>query len=72
MSQQMCINSFNILDNDMNSIGTGIYLAASILDHSCEPNAVAVFDGTTIYIRCVKSIPNFQWTSVSMFTIEKQ
>lgn len=65
----MCINSFNILDNDMNSIGTGIYLTASILDHSCEPNAVAVFEGTTIHIRTIKSIPNFQWNNVNTYRI---
>lgn len=55
---KICINSFNILDDDMNSIGTGIYLGASVMDHSCRPNAVATFDGTTIYVRLLEDYPN--------------
>lgn len=51
---QMCINSFNILDDDMNSIGTGMYLGTSIIDHSCRPNAVATFDGPTVRIRLLE------------------
>ncbi|XP_065088448.1 histone-lysine N-methyltransferase SMYD3 isoform X2 [Ochlerotatus camptorhynchus] len=51
---KMCINSFNILDDDMNSIGTGMYLGTSIIDHSCRPNAVATFDGSTVRIRLLE------------------
>ncbi|KAH9629543.1 hypothetical protein HF086_014554 [Spodoptera exigua] len=58
---RMVINSFMILDIDMNSIGTGIYLASSILDHSCDPNAVAIFDGKTINIRAIKDMPCLDW-----------
>lgn len=54
----MCINSFNILDDEMNSIGTGIYLAASVMDHNCRPNALATFDGTTIQIRLLEDYTN--------------
>lgn len=60
----MVINSFTILDNDMNSIGTGVYLACSILDHSCNPNAVATFDGKTISIRATKDISYLDWDQV--------
>lgn len=51
---KMCINSFNILDDDMNSIGVGMYLGTSIIDHSCRPNAAATFDGTTIRIQLLE------------------
>lgn len=51
---KMCINSFNILDDDMNSIGIGMYLGTSIIDHSCRPNAVATFDSTTVRIRLLE------------------
>lgn len=51
---KMCINSFNILDDEMNSIGTGMYLGASIMDHSCRPNAVAIFDGSTLNVRLLE------------------
>lgn len=60
----MCINSFNILDQELQSLGTGIYLAASIIDHSCQPNALAIFEGTTIYIRTLETLPYLDWSKV--------
>lgn len=60
----MCINSFNICNQDFQCIGTGIYLAASIIDHSCEPNAVALFEGTTLNIRSVKPLENLDFLKV--------
>lgn len=60
----MCVNSFNICDQELKSLGTGVYLAVSIIDHSCDPTAVAIFEGTTIHIRTVKAISNFDWTKV--------
>lgn len=62
---QMCINSFNICNQDFQCIGTGIYLAASIIDHSCDPNAVAIFEGTTLNIRNTKPIEKLDFTQVS-------
>lgn len=61
---RMCVNGFTILDSEMTSIGTGIYLGASIIDHSCKPNALAVFEGTTIYIRTTEVLPVFNWSQV--------
>lgn len=60
----MCVNSFSICNQELQSIGTGIYLAASILDHSCKPNAVATFEKKTIYIRTIENIDNFKWEQV--------
>jgi len=34
----------------------GHYVRASVLDHSCRPNAVAVFSGTTLHVRCIRPI----------------
>lgn len=49
----------------MMSIGAGIYLGASIIDHSCNPNAVAVFEGTTLYIRALKNFHQpVDWSKV--------
>ncbi|XP_075988833.1 SET and MYND domain containing, class 3 [Anticarsia gemmatalis] len=67
---RMVINSFMILDIDMNSIGTGIYLASSILDHSCEPNAVATFDGKTINIRAIRDMPCLDWNQMRISYID--
>lgn len=55
-----------MLDSEMNSIGTGIYLGASVIDHSCTPNAVAVFQGTTLSIRAVENIRLFDWSKVCL------
>lgn len=61
---RICVNSYNILDSDMNSIGVGIYLGPSVIDHSCKPNAAAVFEGTTIFIRALEDIPRLDWSKV--------
>lgn len=63
-SLQLVVNGFNILDPEMVGIGTGIYLGVSIIDHSCEPTAVAIFHGTTIHIRSLIQIPEFDWSKV--------
>ncbi|XP_049805617.1 histone-lysine N-methyltransferase SMYD3 [Schistocerca nitens] len=67
---RMCINGFSILDPEMHGVGTGIYLGASVIDHSCCPNAVAVFDGTKIYIRAVEDIPSPDWNKVFIAYID--
>lgn len=66
---QMCVNGFNILDPEMLSVGTGIYLGCSVIDHSCDPNAVAVFEGVTIHIRAVKDMPVLDWGKVYLYII---
>ncbi|XP_050079046.1 histone-lysine N-methyltransferase SMYD3 [Anopheles maculipalpis] len=54
---KMCINTFNILDNEMNTIGTGMYIGASIIDHSCRPNVCVSFDGETLKMRLLEDYP---------------
>lgn len=63
------MNTFNILDSEMQSIGSGMYLAASVIDHSCAPNAVAVFEGTKIVIRTLKNLPTVDWLKVKIFFV---
>lgn len=63
---RICTNCFNILDLNMNTIGVGIYLGASVMDHGCKPNAVAVFEGTTIMIRTVTDLPSLDWSQASI------
>ncbi|XP_077298289.1 SET and MYND domain containing, class 3 isoform X2 [Arctopsyche grandis] len=67
---RMCINGFTILDPEMLSVGTGIYLGTSILDHSCEPNAVAIFHGTTINIRTLVDMPALDFSKISISYID--
>lgn len=54
------INSFTIMNNSLNPIGQGLYLAASVLDHSCEPNAIWISNGKELRIRSVKKIEKFE------------
>lgn len=52
----------------MANAGQGIYLAASIVDHSCVPNAVATFDGSQLSITLTQDIPGagpVNWSQVS-------
>ena len=66
----MAVNSFNVLDSEMNSIGTAMYLAASILDHNCQPNAVATFDGPKLNIRTTVDMPYLNWDNVFISYID--
>lgn len=66
---RMSVNSFNILDTDMTSLGVGIYLGPSIVDHSCKPNAAAIFEGTQITLRALCDLPALDWTKVSVAII---
>jgi len=54
---RVCVNSFSILNEDLNEIGTGIYIESSVFDHSCLPNAAPVFNGISLDIRAIKNIP---------------
>ncbi|XP_025986254.2 histone-lysine N-methyltransferase ASHR1 isoform X2 [Solenopsis invicta] len=64
------INSYSIQDREMESIGTGLYLGASIIDHSCKPNAIVTFEGTMIIIRTLTDLPSLDWSQVSISYVE--
>jgi len=49
-------NSFTITNSELNSLGTGIYKTSSLLNHSCLPNCIAMFNGTEICIRAISNI----------------
>jgi len=49
-------NSFTITNSELNSLGTGLYKTSSFLNHSCDPNVVAIFNGTKIHIRTIKEV----------------
>lgn len=51
----------------MNSIATAIFLGVSVTDHSCKPNAVATFEGTTLHIHATENIECLDWSKVFIF-----
>ena len=53
---QVLTNSFAIHDEKLTPIGRAVYLAASIFDHSCSPDASFTFIGTTIYIKATRDL----------------
>ncbi|KAJ8680868.1 hypothetical protein QAD02_016655 [Eretmocerus hayati] len=67
---RICVNSYNIVDVDMNSVGVGIYLGPSIIDHSCKPNCVAIFEGTRISIRALVDMPQLDWANIRISYID--
>lgn len=50
------VNTFAITDDEGVGVGVGLYIEASIFNHSCVPNAAAVWNGTTLEVRAMKTI----------------
>ncbi|KAK7491699.1 hypothetical protein BaRGS_00017152 [Batillaria attramentaria] len=62
---KMVINTFTIADEELQDIGSGVYLSPATLDHRCRPNAVMSFQGRSLYVRAVEDIPDGDTASVS-------
>ena len=57
---KISINQHGIFSNSLEFIGDGLYLGASVFDHSCSPNAICVTkNGKEMFIRAIKEIENF-------------
>lgn len=67
---QLITNGFNILDAEMNSIATAIYLGVSITDHSCQPNAVATFEGNELHVQAIEDLPCLDWSKIYISYID--
>ncbi|EDW78250.1 uncharacterized protein Dwil_GK16327 [Drosophila willistoni] len=67
---RLITNGFNILDGEMNSIATAIYLGVSITDHSCQPNAVATFEGNELHIYAIEDMPCLDWSKIFISYID--
>lgn len=67
---RLVVNGFNILDPEMNSVATGLYLGVSVTDHSCVPNAIVTFEGTTLFIRTLNDLPCLDWSKIFISYID--
>jgi len=54
---RILINSTEITDMMGNSVGTGLSLALSSINHSCVPNCCVVFKGRTVELRTLQPLP---------------
>ena len=63
---QLKNNQFAICDELINSeVGSAVYINASMLNHSCRPNAFPIFDGATLYIKALKKIKKDEEITIS-------
>ncbi len=52
---KLVINSLSISNDDMSmSLGSGLYLGISSIDHSCYPNCAVVFDGVLASVQVIR------------------
>ncbi|TVU45471.1 hypothetical protein EJB05_04960, partial [Eragrostis curvula] len=58
-------NAHTICDPELRPLGTGLYPVISIINHSCVPNAVLIFDGRTAYVRALQPISKLDEISIS-------
>ncbi|MEE6475481.1 hypothetical protein FKM82_010761 [Ascaphus truei] len=63
-------NSFTISDGEMQDVGVGLYPSMSLLNHSCDPNCVIVFEGRHILLRTVKEIPKGEELTISYIDVK--
>ncbi|KAI8365904.1 uncharacterized protein BYT42DRAFT_600671 [Radiomyces spectabilis] len=58
-------NNFGIHDDQLSIVGEGTYPIGSLLNHSCRPNAVVMFDGALMIIRAIEDIPAGQEVTIA-------
>ncbi|XP_075604951.1 histone-lysine N-methyltransferase SMYD3 isoform X2 [Balearica regulorum gibbericeps] len=49
-------NCFTISNGEMQDVGVGLYPSMSLLNHSCDPNCVIVFEGYQLLLRSIREI----------------
>ncbi|PRQ26466.1 putative histone-lysine N-methyltransferase chromatin remodeling SET family [Rosa chinensis] len=54
---KMVFNAHTIYDSGLKHLGKGLYPVISIMNHSCLPNSILVFEGRSAVLRAVQHIP---------------
>ncbi|KAI9319482.1 hypothetical protein BX666DRAFT_1926439 [Dichotomocladium elegans] len=49
-------NNFSIYDEQLFAVGEGTYPIASLFNHDCRPNAVAMFDGALLQVKAIDTV----------------
>ncbi|KAG6556974.1 hypothetical protein Mapa_001390 [Marchantia paleacea] len=53
---RIACNAHTICDEEFRPVGTGLYPVISIINHSCAPNSVLLFDGKRAIVRAMQKI----------------
>lgn len=75
---KMVINTFAVSNENEGSIGTAMYLSASSLNHSCDPNCAIVFNGAQMSIKVIKEFdiakeePTISYTEMLLTRKQRQ
>ena len=68
VAKVMC-NTFNILDEDYEDVmGFGVYGVPSLINHSCDPNCVALFRGRELVLRSILPLNPGEQVSISVLS----
>nr|XP_045584411.1 histone-lysine N-methyltransferase ASHR1-like isoform X2 [Procambarus clarkii] len=54
---RMLVNRFSLMEKTLLTIGSAMYLSASIFDHACKPNCFISFTGKKVQIRTLVDMP---------------
>ncbi|KAI3821259.1 hypothetical protein L1987_08823 [Smallanthus sonchifolius] len=54
---KLACNAHTICDSELIPLGTGLYPVISIINHSCYPNSVLLFEGRRATVRAIQQIP---------------
>eukprot|EP00062_Callorhinchus_milii_P013242 gi/632961137/ref/XP_007896590.1/ PREDICTED: histone-lysine N-methyltransferase SMYD3 isoform X1 [Callorhinchus milii] len=66
---QVTCNCFTVSDGEMQEVGVGLYPSVSLLNHSCDPNCVIVFEGKQLLLHAVRHIQAEEELTVSYIDV---
>ncbi|EYU22920.1 hypothetical protein ABFS82_03G103400 [Erythranthe guttata] len=66
---KLACNAHTICDSELRPLGTGLYPVISIINHSCLPNSVLVFEERLAVVRAMQYIPKGTEVTISYVEI---
>ncbi|KAG8123505.1 hypothetical protein E2320_018850, partial [Naja naja] len=61
-------NCFSISNGEMQDVGVGLYPSMSLLNNSCDPNCVVIFEGPQLHLRSIREMQLGEENSTMLFT----
>lgn len=50
-------NALTLSDEELQPVGVGLYPAAALANHACDPSAAQTFEGATLVVRALRALP---------------